>query len=190
MPHGHTLDVSQADGRPTPGSAVNPSYIYRLPLWSLFPYNIGCPALGIARGALEEYVQQTAARADKAAAVARHLRISEAAAEIDAAEALLLADAADVGRFGRVGEPPAIELRTKWRRDISFAVSLCVRAVERLAITAGAHAVGDSNPLQRAFRDVCAVANHTGLVWDNNGPLFGRVAIGLDALDSPRRLPV
>ena len=82
----------------TPGSAINPGYNYRLPLWSVFPYNVSTPALGIVRGALEAYVAYIASRPERANMAQRQLRISESAAEVDAAEALWLSNAATLER--------------------------------------------------------------------------------------------
>src|ERR1700735_1178689 len=41
-----TLAVSDLDGGPTPGSAVNPNALYELPVFSLFPYVLSGVALG------------------------------------------------------------------------------------------------------------------------------------------------
>jgi 3-hydroxy-9,10-secoandrosta-1,3,5(10)-triene-9,17-dione monooxygenase len=189
VPHDFSINVSLADGRPTPGSALNHSHIYRLPLWSVFSYNIGCPALGMARCAVEEYIRQTASRPDKELAQGRHARIAESAAEVDAAEALLLADAADITRLGKMGEPIPIETRARWRRDMAYAVMVWTRAVDRLIGSVGAHGMKDDSLIQRAFRDIHAAGNHTGLVWDNHVPVWGRLSVGLDPLNA-RGLPL
>src|SRR5262249_24505640 len=146
------------------------SHIYRLPLWSVFSYNIGCPALGMARGALEGYIAVSAGRPDREVAQGRQTRIAESAADIDAAEALLRADAAEITRLGRSGQPIPVDARARWRRNMSYAVGIWTRAVDRLIGSVGAHGMAENSPIQRAFRDIHAVGNHTGLVWDNHGP--------------------
>src|SRR5262249_39906100 len=151
---------------PSPGSATNPGYTYRLPLWSVFPYNVSPPALGIARGPLEAYVEYMGSRADRAELAQRHLRISESAAEINPPEALWLKHATNLERVGREFGPwPRLMLATM-RRDLAFATMLCTRAVDRLALAIGAHGMLDDTPFQRAFRDVHAVANHGANGWD------------------------
>ncbi|HLG72892.1 MAG TPA: acyl-CoA dehydrogenase family protein [Chloroflexota bacterium] len=189
VPDEFTLNVSIADGRPTPGSALSDSHIYRLPLWSVFSYNIGTPALGMARAALEGYIAASAGRPDREVAQGRHARIAESAADIDAAEALLLADCEEITRLGRSGEPIAVETRARWRRNMAYAVNVWTRAVDRLIGSVGAHGMSENSPVQRAFRDIHAVGNHTGLVWDNHGPLWGRIAMGLEPA-SIRALPI
>ena len=182
VPTEFTLDPDVLDGRPSPGSASNPGYIYRLPLWSFFPYNVSTPALGIARGALESYVDYMASRPDRANLVQRHLRISESAAEIDAAAALWLANAAQIERLGRTYGPWERLFLSKVRRDMAFATMLCVRAVDRLIVAVGAHGMLDDTPIQRAFRDVHGVANHGANGWDLQAIAFARESLGLPPL--------
>lgn len=189
VPREFAINVSLADGRPTPGSDLHQSHIYRLPLWSVFSYNIGCPALGMARRAVDEYLRQTEARPDKDMAQGRHARAAESAADVDAAEALLRADAAEITRLGKSGELIPEETRARWRRNMSYAVMVWTRAVDRLIASVGAHGLQDDSPMQRAFRDIHAVGNHTGLNWDNHVPMWGRVAVGL-AASNARGLPV
>jgi 3-hydroxy-9,10-secoandrosta-1,3,5(10)-triene-9,17-dione monooxygenase len=179
VPAEFVLDRGQIDGRPTPGSALNPSYQYRLPLYGFFPFNVAPPALGIARGAIEAYVEQTAARPERAQMPQRQLRIAESSAEVDAAEALLLADCAEVERRARAGEPLDGELLARLTRDLSFSVRLCTQAIGRLAATVGAHGMSDENPVMRAMRDVQAVGNHIANNWDLQALPYARGALGL-----------
>jgi alkylation response protein AidB-like acyl-CoA dehydrogenase len=166
------------DPLPLPGWSVNPGYIYQLPQ-ELFPFNVTTPALGIARGALDAFVGYLAGRPDRANLVQRHLRIAESSAEIDAAEALLLADSAEIERRGRAGGPWTPEFLARLRRDVSYAVVLCTRAVDRLASAVGAHGLAHDSAFQRAFRDVHAVANHAGANWDLHSIPYARALLGL-----------
>jgi hypothetical protein len=45
-------------------------------------------------------------------------------------------------------------------RDLSYVVKMCGYAVDRLAMATGAHGRLDENPVQRAARDIHAIANH------------------------------
>src|ERR1700733_7551108 len=58
VPDEHTVKFAQLGGDgPTPGSAVNPHHIYRLPLFGVFSYNlVGC-AIGAAKGAVDMIVE-------------------------------------------------------------------------------------------------------------------------------------
>lgn len=179
VPTEFTLDTSLCDGRPTPGSAINPSPMYRLPVWPVFPYNVSTPALGVARGALEAYVEYMGARPDRANMVQRQLRIGESAAEVDAALALLRADCDELSEVIRTGQPLSPDFQAKARRDTSFAVQLCVRAVDRLTAVVGARGMLEDTPVQRAFRDVHAIANHAANSFDVTTVVYARHALGL-----------
>jgi 3-hydroxy-9,10-secoandrosta-1,3,5(10)-triene-9,17-dione monooxygenase len=163
-----------------PGALPSESWIYRLPLTPVFPYNLVGPALGIAQGAVEEYVAQTMERPDRQETAARHLRIAESSAEVAAAEALLRADAAEVKRLGQAAPPIPMETRVRWLRNLSYAALLCQRAVDRLATAAGAHTILEPCPLHRAARDVHAIVNHVGVSWDRLAVSYGRMRVGLD----------
>jgi 3-hydroxy-9,10-secoandrosta-1,3,5(10)-triene-9,17-dione monooxygenase len=182
VPSNFTVNPAEFDGRPTPGSASNPGYIYQLPLWSVFPYNVSAPSLGIARGAINAYVEYLGSRPERANLVQRQLRIAESAAEADAAEALWLSDAAELERLGPSRGPWPPLLLAKIRRDLAYATMLCVRAVDRLANAVGAHGMLEDTPIQRAFRDVHAVANHGANNWDLTAVPYARERLGLPPL--------
>jgi 3-hydroxy-9,10-secoandrosta-1,3,5(10)-triene-9,17-dione monooxygenase len=182
VPFEHTADIDEFDGRPTPGSRVNTWYTYRLPLFSVFPYNVSTPALGIARGALEAFVEYTTSRPERANMAQRHMRIAESAAEIDAAQAVWLSDAATIERLGQTFGPWPPVLLARLRRDLAYATLLCTRAVDRLAMAVGAHGMLEDTPIQRAFRDVHAVANHAANNWDLQAVPFARELLGLPPL--------
>ena len=190
VPASHVLNVSLSDGRATPGSKLHDSYLYRLPIFSVFSWCLGPPAIGIARGALDAFIAHSAARPDRAGSPVRQLRIAKSAAEIDAAEALLEKNAAAIDRGVAARQSPSPQQRAKWRRDMAFAVALCVRAVGRLSAVMGAHGMIDQHPVQRAARDVNALANHTGLVWDIQGLFYAKLALGLDPLEPGAPLPL
>jgi len=185
VPETFTLNTMECDGRPTPGSTLNPGDNYRLPLWSVFPYNVSTPALGIARGAIDAYVEYMGSRPDRANLVQRQLRISESAAEVDAAEALWLSNAATLEHLGASGGPWPATLQAKLRRDLAFSTMLCTRAVDRLAAALGAHGMMEDTPVQRAFRDVHGVANHGANNWDLQAVPYAREVLGLPPV--PRR---
>lgn len=70
--------------------------------------------------------------------------------------------------------PPLDHVR--YQRDASFAVSLWVRAVNRLHEASGARAIMDSELIQRLHRDVHAASHHAALGWDAAAEQFGRRA--------------
>ena len=69
--------------------------------------------------------------------------------------------------------------RVRYRRDKAFIARLCVQAVNRLFEASGAHAVLESDPIQRFHRDVHGASHHAALTWDPPAEQFGRQALGV-----------
>ena len=185
VPEHRTLSVEAGKGGPHPGSAVNPGALFRLPWFALFGFVVASVALGIARGALEQYVAGT--RSKLGTYTGRSLadfstlqvHVAEAGALIDAAEAVMLRDCEEAMDFAEAGTVPPMEDKVRWRRDGAYAARMCGKAVDIIFAAAGGGAIYESNPLQRAFRDIHAANGHFGVNWDANGINYGRVALGL-----------
>ena len=60
---------------------------------------------------------------------------------------------------------------------------LCSRAMERIFPLLGGRGLAAGDPVQRAWRDVHAVGQHIGLVWDVQAALYGGIAAGLPCPD-------
>ncbi len=168
-----------------PGLEANPAPLFRLPLIAINPYAILAPMLGIAEGALEQTLDGVnSRRLVKVAGTAAEqqvvqLRIAEAAAEIDAARALILADCRESMDCVASGRPLPVALRIRVRRNHGFAAKLLMSAVDRLFTTAGGRGIYLDHYMQRAFRDVHAAGSHLGLSWDLVGTMWGQHALGL-----------
>jgi len=190
VPEYRTLKTLDCRGGPTPGSAASESYLYQLPLMTVFPAGASVSAPGVARGVLDATIDMLGGRANVAGAKVAdlptvHLRLSESAAEIDSAMALLRRDLEELDRLGQAGALPDIETRARCRRDFGYAVELSARAIDRLYPLGGAKGLGATSPVQRAWRDIHAQASHAALTWDIQGQHFGRAALGLP-LSDPR----
>lgn len=188
VPSYRTLSTEECVGGPTPGSQVNPNPLYRLPLFSLFAHGIAGPAIGIARGALDDLVSSVrAGRARAGAALAQQqtilLRLAEAGAEVDAAQGLLRSASEESTAAVTAGVEPSLVDRVRWRRDGAYAATMCLRAVQRLAPLVGARGLADRHPFQRALRDVHAVCAHIALTWDVQAANYGGVLLGLPSTD-------
>ncbi len=183
VPAHRLLDFMAIRGGPSPGSAVNPGYLYRLPMYGMFSYNlVGC-AIGAAAGAVEAMIERLRDRGSVTGAriaelTTAQLRISESQAEIDAARAVMLRNLDEINRRGRAGEDQSMIDRVRYRRDNAFAAQLSVRAVDRIYPLLGGAGLASDDPIQRAWRDVHAVAQHIALIWDLQGALWGAVALG------------
>jgi len=180
-----TLAVSDLDGGPTPGSAVNPNALYALPVFSLFPYVLSGVALGNAQACLDDYVEvarhraSTYNRAKIGDLQSTQIKIAEASAKIDAARLIMrstcIAAMDDAGR----GDVPDTAAKTRLRRDGAYSVNLCTEAVSLLFAASGARGLFTTGALQRQFRDAHAINSHLAFNFDAAGTNYGRVALGL-----------
>jgi len=185
VPAYRTLSTERIRGGPNRGSELNPGTLYKLPAVSLFAFAVAGVSLGIARGAIQHFAETTRTR--RSAYTGRNIadftnmqvHLAEAAALADAAEATVLRDCDEATRITEAGVVPSIDQRARYRRDGAFAATLCTRAVDLLFAATGGNAIYESNPIQRAFRDVHAANAHYMLNWDINGAVYGRVALGL-----------
>jgi alkylation response protein AidB-like acyl-CoA dehydrogenase len=188
VPSHRLLDVmSTREGR-TPGAQSNPHYIFALPLFASFSHSLIGPALGAAQGALDLIVESvrdrtTVANVKLAAQPTIQTRVAEAAAEIEAARALLQADRARINDMGRLHLLPDDETRVRYRLNVGYAAKLCVQAIERLLPIVGGRGLELADPFQRAWRDAHAVAQHIALVWDLQALNYGAVRLGGKAGD-------
>ncbi len=173
VPEARSAPMSARDG-----ADLHESYIYRIPFAPFFFLNVSCPALGVARGAVEEFTSQVNARPGRAT-VGRQMRMAESSAEVDAALALMRADMREVAEVGRAGREMTPDQLARWERDLGYATKLCVQGVDRLLTAVGAHGIDVNNPVHRAGRDIHAIATHSGN-WDARGMAYARWAFGLE----------
>ena len=172
-------------GGPTPGSAVNPASLYRLPLLGLFSHIIAGAMLGAARGAFDLYTESIRSRAATfntqriAGHAAVQLRIAEAASVIRATRLQLRDGPREAHAIAEEGRIPTEVEKTRWRSDAAYACRKCADAVDLLYRASGGAGNYRRNPLQRFFRDVHAGVGHIGVSWDANGAEHGRALLGL-----------
>ena len=166
-----------------PGSEFNGGALYRLPRMATVPFSLAAPLIGIAERALQIFVEGMRARSssDRRAAQegAIHMRVANAAAEIDAARALMLRDCREAMEIVQRGQRLSIEQRARNRRDIAYVAYLCTRALDRLFASAGGTNIYLDSEAQRLFRDIHAAGQHIALSWDVAGSTYGRVMFGL-----------
>ncbi len=84
----------------------------------------------------------------------------------------------------RNGDIPDPRSKLRYRRNGAFMANLSLRAVDLLMTVAGGNAIYQSNPLQRAFRDIHAAVSHISLNWEPAAIGYGRHALGLP-VDNP-----
>ena len=185
--HRGTL-ITEFRGGPSPGSATNPSPLYKLPAFALFPHIAAAPGLGAAQAAVDGAFKSTKSRmtsylaqdASKLSPV--QIKLAEASACVDTARMLLKSNCDEAMRVANGGATWSIQDRVRYRRDGAFAARLFEQAVDLCTQVSGAAGLYNRNPMQRYFRDVHAVLQHISLVWDLSGQIYSGTMLGLDPL--------
>jgi alkylation response protein AidB-like acyl-CoA dehydrogenase len=168
---------------------VLPEPRYRIPPFSRVIPGLGAMALGIARTAIETFIEIAGGKTpERTTQMLRdnhgaQVRVSQAESLVRSAR-LFLFDSLD-----RLWKPlittgeVTMEARAHVRLAASHAVSSAVQTVDLLYNGAGASALYTSCPLERAFRDVHAITQHIG-VHPRVMETTGRVLFGLEP-DTP-----
>ena len=159
-----------------PGRSVHNTANYRVPLRSLLTFTLAAPIVGMAQGAVETFE----AAKHLAEVPSIHMRLGEAAAEVQAARLIMQHDSREVFARAERNGMPTLDDRVRYRRDQAYVAKLCVQAVNRLFEASGGQSLFDSNALQRFHRDVHAASHHVSLSWDNVAEQYGRVRLGLE----------
>ncbi len=183
IPPHRMMRVLELRGDTTPGSDAHNSYLYRLPLFAVFPFNIIGPALGAARGALDAVIvdltsRQSVTGADLSRVATVHQRIGKATALLDAADAVTAQLRSEIVSKGKAGEAFEMAERGRYRLNLGHVAQNCCDAVDTLLPLTGGRGLETSHPMQRAWRDVHAVSQHIGLVWDLQTGLYGNILLG------------
>jgi 3-hydroxy-9,10-secoandrosta-1,3,5(10)-triene-9,17-dione monooxygenase len=172
-----------------PGAVLNDGPLYKLPFGAIFPNSISAPAIGVARGALAAFREQSQARTNLrdgsklAEDPVMQLRLAESAAEIDGAYHSMLGNMTEMMRLASAGEEIPLARRARYRWDSSKAVDWSLRAIDRLMEASGGRGIFLDNPVQRAWRDVHAIRAHAGNNLERAAAVFGRSEFGLPPTD-------
>ena len=190
VPAHRTLAFSDLLDATAPGMRGNPNPLYRQSFLAVLPIAIVSPVLGMAEGALADFLAMAGVRTTLGAVAGGNrrmaelttvqLRAAEASALIDAARLLMARDLAEALATATRGEAIGIDVRLRNRRDQAFCVRLLVQAIDALFLAAGGQGLFLEQPLQRAWRDAHAAASHISLNWDSTGSMYGQHLLGLE----------
>jgi 3-hydroxy-9,10-secoandrosta-1,3,5(10)-triene-9,17-dione monooxygenase len=189
VPEHRTLAVADTKGGPTPGSAVNPGPLYRLPVFALFPYMISGVALGIAEGLIAGFTEKSTSvgrmTGTRIAEIqSTQIRLGEATAFARASRLVQLGNCREAQLTIEENGVPDLATKARYRLEGAYAVDWAVRAVDVMFGLAGAGGLYESGHAARAFRDAHAVKQHFSFNTDIAGTTYGRVALGLQT-DNP-----
>jgi alkylation response protein AidB-like acyl-CoA dehydrogenase len=175
--------AAMAEGT-TPGAEVHDGWLYRAPIWTFVPFTISAPANGIACGALETFIDEMKVRetsfdhSPMAKKPGMQMRVAEASAKIDAGDLLYKRSYRETMDKLAAGETLSLEHRARSRRDQGYSVLLAKEAAEALCTGTGGRGLFETNPVQRAYRDLQAVSGHIVANWDAPAYSYGQIMLG------------
>ncbi|HTZ86022.1 MAG TPA: acyl-CoA dehydrogenase family protein [Solirubrobacteraceae bacterium] len=158
--------------------------LYAFPLFGLLALGISAVALGIARGAVEDFLALAGAKTPaggrrtlaERSTVQAELARNEA--ELRAARGLVLGEAERAWQAALEGGAIAERERVGLRMAASHATAIAARVTTAMYQAAGGTSIYDSSPLQRRFRDVHVATQHV-MVAPATWELTGRLLLGL-----------
>jgi resorcinol 4-hydroxylase (FADH2) len=190
VPAHRALAFAELADATAPGMRDNANPLYRQSFLAVLPIAIVSPVLGMAEGALADFLAMAGERTTRGAVAGGNrrmaelttvqLRLAEASACIDAARLLMFRDLAEAFETAARGEPISMDVRLRNRRDQAFCVRLLVSAIDALFLAAGGQGLFLDQPLQRAWRDAHGAASHISLNWDATGSMYGQYMLGLE----------
>lgn len=190
VPEHRLITFADAAAGTTPGSKLHPNRLYSVPVYCHISPLLAATAVGAAAGAVDDFIGATTGRLTRGSVAGGNnrmaefptiqIKLAEAAASVDAARTILLRDLQTVTEEVRRNGQASVEQRIINRRGQAFAVKLAVEAVDLLNAATGGNGLALSNPIQRAWRDVNAVARHVSLNWDAVSSMYGQMLLGLE----------
>ena len=161
--------------------------LYQMPIVAVLAIKLVLPALGMAKAALDLFVEKAAHRSiaftpyDKQnEAVITHLQVAEASMKIDMAELLLQRAAEEIDSIVSTGSTATVAVRLRIRRDAGYANRLIWEAMDGLASASGGSFASVENGMNRIWQDVRVASLHGGANSSTALELYGRVLCGLE----------
>ena len=187
VPERRHISFRRARKGSTPGGEIHPGTLYRAPLAPPLALALCGPAVGLAEGAIRDFIDFVPGRIDPHLRAApqiedslTHRIVADARAGVDAARALLHRTADDIHEAAERNGRMRRMVRARVRMDCAYAVKLCMEAVENVFLACGGAGLSEANPVQRAWRDVHAINQHATLQFRTNSLIYGRTLLGLD----------
>ena len=169
-----------------PGAALHDGSLYRSGAVPVLQLALAPSALGIAEAALEAFEERLPGRIiaytlgeKQIESATTHRQVADAATKIRVARLLLHRAVDDIEAAAEARATMAPRDRARIRMDCAHAVRQCLEAVDTLFLACGGSGLSESNPIQRAWRDLHAINMHGALALEVNQEMFGRMLLGL-----------
>jgi 3-hydroxy-9,10-secoandrosta-1,3,5(10)-triene-9,17-dione monooxygenase len=110
---------------------------------------------------------------------AQQIKIGEATSALNAAQALVRADAREIQALAAADQQPDSATRSKYRSNAAYASQLVYQAAQRIFDLAGARAVYSNSEIGRIFLDIIVATRHVTQNVDINTAEHGRARVDL-----------
>lgn len=169
-----------------PGAKLHDGSLYKSAAVPVLQLALAPGALGIAEAALDAFQDRLPGRIiaytlgeKQIESATTHRQLADAATRVRVARLLLHRAAQDIEAAADSGATMAPRDRARIRMDCAHAVRQCLEAVDTLFLACGGSGLAESNPIQRAWRDLHAINMHGALALEVNQEMFGRMLLGL-----------
>jgi alkylation response protein AidB-like acyl-CoA dehydrogenase len=162
----------------------HPGALYAFPLFGLLSIGIAAVALGIARGAVADFLELAGAktpaggRRTLAERSTVQAELARAETTLRAARGLVLDEVEQAWEAAQGGGAISDQRRAGLRMAASYATDVAAEVTTAMYHAAGGSSIYDSSPLQRRFRDVHVATQHA-MVAPTTWELTGRLLLGL-----------
>ena len=185
VPHHRTIawdDVQQGN---YPGMSVNDGPLYKMSAGSLFALSSAAPVIAVATAMVDHFVEEMALSAARRTAKPQverqwvQILLGRCASQIHMTHAALLHDADEVYDAALAGDELSLETQARHRVDAAMLSRTALAAADELVSALGGRVLASESSIQRAFRDIHAMASHFRVQPEGPCESFGRVLLGL-----------
>jgi 3-hydroxy-9,10-secoandrosta-1,3,5(10)-triene-9,17-dione monooxygenase len=188
VPAHRTLPLARvaASGRPQ-GEVLDDGPLYRVPFVPMLAAGLFPVSLGGAQQALESFQRWTEGRirpysqgAEERQMPSAQLSFAECSTRWDAAHALAIRYAEDLYELGRQGTSALADAdRARFFSWRGWIARTSAELSDRLFLDSGGNALFEDHPMQKAWRDTHAAAQHVSLGYGDAMNSRGRTGFGL-----------
>lgn len=167
----------------SPGNVVNTAALYRIPFPQVFIRAITSSAIGALQGMLDAFLDYAANRVGSVAGATRNdpdaqSVCAEIVTEIDEMKVIMHRNYDELARQAETGEPPAMELRLRYKYQAAAVPERCLQLAHRLFKCTGGSGIFSTYPFGRYYRDLITARQHAAAQCQVVSRSWGGILLG------------
>lgn len=185
VPEHMIISIKDLMGGDFAGRSTNPGPLFRPPVFMTFGILLTSTVIGMAEAMVEEYFTQSRkwitvmSGKESGTFQAQQIKIGEATAALNAAQALLRSDSREIEAMAAANDQPDDATRSKYRSNAAYAGQLAYHAAHKILDLAGARAAYANSEIGRIFLDIVVATRHVTQNLDINATDHGRARFNL-----------